>query len=61
MVEIAENDTCCDIGRIKQRNLMPQRVSGLKWLKSIIDYDKEAKNSNEFFETIKSDLFNNEV
>ena len=32
-----------------------------KWLKRIANYDEESQDSSEFFETIKSDLFNDEV
>ena len=61
MVEIAENGVAAHWAYKTEKSDASEGLGARKWLKSIIDYDKEAKNSNEFFETIKSDLFNNEV
>ena len=61
MVEIAENGVAAHWAYKTEKSDASEGLGARKWLKSIIDYDKEAENSNEFFETIKSDLFNNEV
>ena len=61
MEDIAENGVAAHwaykTGNQNENNTLGAR----KWLTRIANYDAESQDSSEFFETMKSDLFNDEV
>ena len=61
MEDVAENGVAAHWAYKTGIQDVNKTLGARKWLKRIANYDEESQDSSEFFETIKSDLFNDEV